>query len=300
MHPDALGAFDQIRRELCCQDPALEAKKPEIPEIAIAAASDTPSSAQATESVVKAGSQAILEKGPKPAGPKSEPIVPPATPAAEVQPATGEDPLAPLVVEGLATNEGLANADNDAKRYLKAIQQFTQEQANTPEKIQEALVQGDLPAAQRLLQALKMAADAIGATHVHKTTTTLSDACREGADPSDIESLWAELEKVLRELLVGLKPVVQAKEDKPAPARRLPAPPPVDLPQLRKAVNLIVPLLTDRDPGAKDCLEDNRSTFRSTFTPEGYVEFEQLVKSSDFEVALEQMKKAVRKQGISL
>jgi hypothetical protein len=105
---------------------------------------------------------------------------------------------------------------------------------------------------------------------------------------------------VLRELLAGLKPVVQAKEDKSTPARRLPAAPPVDLPQLRKAVNQIVPLLTDQDPGAKDCLKDNRSTFRSAFTPEGYVEFEQLVKSGNSDTALEQLKKAVRKQGIAL
>jgi sensor domain CHASE-containing protein len=111
----------------------------------------------------------------------------------------------------------------------------------------------------------------------------------------------AEIETVVAsELLVGPNTVAQAQEDKPAPARRLPAAPPVDLPQLRKAVNQIVPLLADQDPGAKDCLKDNRSTFRSVFTPEGYVEFEQLVKSSRFDNALEQLKKAARKHGIAL
>jgi sensor domain CHASE-containing protein len=119
------------------------------------------------------------------------------------------------------------------------------------------------------------------------------------ADPNAVASLLAELEQGLSELLVGLEPVVQAKE-RSTPARRLPATPPVDLPQLRKAVNQIVPLLTDQDPGAKDCLKDNRLTFRSAFTPEGYVEFEQLVKTSIFDTALEQLKKAVRKQGIAL
>jgi sensor domain CHASE-containing protein len=97
-----------------------------------------------------------------------------------------------------------------------------------------------------------------------------------------------------------LKPESKPKEDKPAPARRLPTPPPVNLPQLRKAVNEILPLLTDQDPGAKDCLKANRDAFRSAFSPEGYVEFEQFVKSADFAAALEHLRKAVRKQGISI
>jgi hypothetical protein len=80
----------------------------------------------------------------------------------------------------------------------------------------------------------------------------------------------------------------------------LPAAPPVDPAQLRKAVNLIVPLLAERDPGAKDCLRDNRKTFRSAFMPEAYVDFEQLVKDGNSEGALEQLKKAARKHGISL
>jgi hypothetical protein len=128
----------------------------------------------------------------------------------------------------------------------------------------------------------------------------LARACREPADPAIIESVWSELEKELRELAAALKPVVQPKEDKAAPARRLPAAPSVDSAQLRKTVNQMVPLLAERDPGAKDCLRDNRTTFRSAFAPEAYVDFEQLVKSDDADAALEHLKKAARKHGISL
>jgi sensor domain CHASE-containing protein len=83
------------------------------------------------------------------------------------------------------------------------------------------------------------------------------------------------------------------------PFHRLPPAPLVDPAQLRKAVSLILPLLAERDPGAKDCLRDNRKTFRSAFTPETYLEFEQLVKNGDFDAALEQLKKAARKHDIS-
>jgi hypothetical protein len=47
-------------------------------------------------------------------------------------------------------------------------------------------------------------------------------------------------------------------------------------------------------------LKANRATFRSAFTAEAYEEFEQCVKRSDFGAALEQLKKAAKKYGISL
>jgi hypothetical protein len=82
--------------------------------------------------------------------------------------------------------------------------------------------------------------------------------------------------------------------------RPLSAPPPVNPALLRKAVNQIRPLFEGKDPGARDCLKANRNAFRSAFTPEGYVEFEQSVKGSDFDAALEHLRKAARRHGISV
>lgn len=118
--------------------------------------------------------------------------------------------------------------------------------------------------------------------------------------PTSAASAPQELDKGVRDLVADLKPVLKPKEGKPAPARRMPAPPPVNPAQLRKAANEIVPLLADQDPGAKDCLKANRATFRSAFTVEAYEEFEQCVKTSDFGTALEQLKKAAKRHGISL
>jgi sensor domain CHASE-containing protein len=97
-------------------------------------------------------------------------------------------------------------------------------------------------------------------------------------------------------ILLAPKTAPKPKEEKPA--RPLPAPPPVDPAQLRKAVNLILPLFTGQDPGARDCLKANRSTFRSAFAPEAFVEFEQSVRSGDFAAALEHLKRVGRKHGI--
>jgi hypothetical protein len=67
---------------------------------------------------------------------------------------------------------------------------------------------------------------------------------------------------------------------------------------LRKAVSEILPLLTDQDPGANDCLKANDVVFRSAFLPDSYAEFEQLVEKGQFDGALELLKKVARKQGI--
>jgi HPt (histidine-containing phosphotransfer) domain-containing protein len=214
--------------------------------------------------------------------------------------ATTVAPLDLPIIEGLVATDGLARAGADPKLYFKALQHFVEQHAGASEKIREALLQGDLAAAGRMVRSLKTAAGEIGASAVESTAAALARAVREQPDPGEIESRWEEMEKVVRDLVADLKPVLKPKESKPAPARRLPAPPPVNPAQLRKAVNEILPLLADQDPGAKDCLKANRATFRSAFTSEAYEEFEQFVRRGDFGTALEQLKKATKKHGISL
>jgi sensor domain CHASE-containing protein len=79
----------------------------------------------------------------------------------------------------------------------------------------------------------------------------------------------------------------------------VPPPPPLRIPELRQAVHDIVPLLGDQDPGANDCLKANRDTFRSAFTSEVFVEFEKSIEGSKFTEALEQLRKAVKRHGLS-
>jgi sensor domain CHASE-containing protein/HPt (histidine-containing phosphotransfer) domain-containing protein len=204
------------------------------------------------------------------------------------------------VIEGLAATEGLARAGDNPKLYVKSLQHFVEQHTSAPEKIREALQQGDLAAAERMVQSLRTSASDIGASAVQSAAATMARTVHEPPDPVETESRWKELDKVVRDLVADLKPVLKPKEAKPAPARRMPAPPLVNPAQLRKAANEIVLLLAEQDPGAKDCLKANRTTFRSAFTAEAFEEFEQCVKTSDFGTALEQLKKAAKRYGISL
>jgi HPt (histidine-containing phosphotransfer) domain-containing protein len=204
------------------------------------------------------------------------------------------------VIEGLVATNGLGRTGSNPKLYFKALQRFVENQTGAPEKIREALLQGDSAAAGRLVQSLKTAAGDIGATTAQSAAAALARATREQADPGEIEAHWEEMAKVVRDLVSDLKHVLKPKEGKPAPARRPPPLPSVNPTQLRKAMNEIFPLLADQDPGAKDCLKANRATLRSAFSLEAYEEFEQFVKKGDFAEALEHLKRAAKKHGISL
>ena len=98
-------------------------------------------------------------------------------------------------------------------------------------------------------------------------------------------------------------PVIEglaAAEDESNPPAAARPPGPVNIPRLRKAVNEILPLLVDQDPGSKDCFKANRAVFRSAFSTEAFPEFERLVRESDLSAALEQLRKAVKRHGISV
>jgi len=204
-------------------------------------------------------------------------------------------------IKGLSAAEGLAWADGNSERFLKALRDFAQRQTGTGEKIRAALEQGDSAAAEHAARALKSAAGEIGAAPLAEIAAALARAIHERAEPGDLETAWSEVETSLHELVLELKAALNPKEETPraATARHLPAPPPLNPALFRRAVNLILPLLTDGDPGARDCLKDNRNTFRSGFTPEGYADFEQMVKQGDYGGALESLKKAAKKHGLA-
>jgi hypothetical protein len=115
-------------------------------------------------------------------------------------------------------------------------------------------------------------------------------------EPKGVESLFPP---PASHLVAELAPPVGSEEEKPAPPRLARPTAPVNPSQLRKAVSQILPLLAGQDPGARDCLADNRAVFQSAFAPEAYAQFEQCIKKRDFESAQEHLKKVVKRHGIN-
>ncbi len=202
-------------------------------------------------------------------------------------------------VPGLMVSEGLSLSDGDSDKYLKALQHFAEHQRKATGKIRDHMVQGDMPSAERVLNSLKVAAGEIGAMALRESAGKLDQAMHGESDPAEVEFQWLEVDKSLRDLLTGLKPMLEAAAEPPGSKKPSEHRAKVDVSQLRKAVNQILPLLTDNDPGAKDCFKDYRSVFRPAFTPEAYEEFEQAMKRNDFGPGLDLLKKAVKKHGIT-
>ncbi len=227
--------------------------------------------------------------------PVSEPTVESAIAAPEMV-APEKAPEAPAAAE----DEPPLPPAHDSKAQAKSLRRFVEEYSRAAEKIRDDLVQGDSAAALKTIEALREAADEVGTREVHSAASALARALRDQADPTAAEFLWVDLQKSLHDLTAGIKPAARPKSEKTKPSRPLPPAPPLDVAELRGAVGMIVPLLMDHDPGAKDCLKDNRDTFRSTFSPEGYVDFEEAVKGDDYGTALEHLRKATRKHGISV
>ncbi len=215
--------------------------------------------------------------------------------AAEAPETTADLP----VIEGLVTADGLAWAEGNHALYLERLRHFAEHQATAAVRIRNALERGEPEEAGRVARALKAESGEVGAIAINSAATALERAIHDRYEPGDIEVLWAEMENMLSTLLKDLKPVVRPREEKPAVTRAAHVPP-VNVAELRKAVGVIVPLLADRDPGAKDCWRDNRTTFRSAFSADGYTEFERSLKSGDYLEALEALKKAAKKHGITV
>lgn len=200
-------------------------------------------------------------------------------------------------IKGLDTTEGLQRAAGSRKVYFKRLRQFVENQPRTVEQVRDLLVQGDSANAIRITNALKESASELGAAGVQTAAADLDRAIREQLDPAEVELLWAILEEAVTGLVGDLKPALKSKEPKPAPKPAKP-PPPFDAAEFRRAFNEILPLLTDIDPGAKDCLKANHEPFRSAFSPEAFADFEHAVKAGEYAEALELLKKAARKHSI--
>jgi PAS domain S-box-containing protein len=263
-----------------------------VPQVtAPAAAADAPASPP-QETATKPVRRTPPRRREKETAPSQEP------PAESPAPLPVAADLGLPPIEGLRVEEGLQRLAGNQKLYLKLLRQFVEQQSRAAEHLRDLLVQGRSDDAAREAHNLKGVAGNLGAPAVQAAAAALERAIREPSDPAEIELLWAGLDRALSALMTDLKPALKPKEAK-ATAKPSKPPPPFEPAQFRKALNEILPLLTDSDPGAADCLEANRDAFRSAFAPDAFAEFESAAKAYQFDEALEQLKKAARRHGIS-
>ncbi|MES2688500.1 MAG: adenylate/guanylate cyclase domain-containing protein [Pseudomonadota bacterium] len=128
-----------------------------------------------------------------------------ASPAPVMDAAAGAaDPAWPASLAGLDLPLGLRRAMGMKPLYLSMLGRYRDGRRDTPAQLRQALDAGDLKTAELLSHSLRGVSAQIGATRVPADAQALEQAIHEGHSRPSLESLLAELESSLGELVAAL------------------------------------------------------------------------------------------------
>ncbi|HET6827721.1 MAG TPA: response regulator, partial [Ramlibacter sp.] len=111
----------------------------------------------------------------------------------------------PQGIEGLDTALGLSRMMNKKSLYLSMLRRFADTQRKAGTEIRVALMNGDLPLAERLAHTTKGVAGSVGATLVEKHAAAVEQGLKEQRPPEDVQTMLARLEAALDALAEGLE-----------------------------------------------------------------------------------------------
>jgi CheY-like chemotaxis protein len=129
----------------------------------------------------------------------AQPPVPPAPPQATPAPSGGQAPAIALA-DQLAAVERFGG---DLPLYDEVLRDFVRQEADTPQRIRDALANGDLATAQRTCHTLKGLAATIGATPLHEAAKALDTALRGGDTPEAWPAMADAVAQRMRELVAA-------------------------------------------------------------------------------------------------
>jgi signal transduction histidine kinase/CheY-like chemotaxis protein len=187
---------------------------------------------------------------------------------------------APLSIAGLDTTDGLSRVGGNRKLYVKILRQFVEQQAPAPERIADAVADGDHLLAERLAHTLKGVAGNIGAGGVQSAAAALERVIHDRSNAGEIERARQRVGAVLDPLAAAIQAALAtAGSDASTPA---PAASPASPARSREAAAQLAVLLSDSDPAAGEFIEANRGALSPLFDAAGWSEFETLVHGYDF------------------
>jgi two-component system sensor histidine kinase/response regulator len=128
-----------------------------------------------------------------------------AAPAAAASAAPADVGDLPQGIEGLDTALGLSRMMNKKPLYLAMLRRFAETQSKVATEIRVALMNGDLPLAERLAHTTKGVAGSVGATLVQKHAAAVEQGLKEQRPPEDVQTMLARLEAAMDALAEGLE-----------------------------------------------------------------------------------------------
>ena len=181
---------------------------------------------------------------------------------------------------GVDTQSGLARVGGKVSVYRKILRQFINSQADAPVRIRSALASGDRRSAEREAHTLKGVAGNIGADEVQAAAKGLEAAIREDAGT---ESLIAELEGVLGDLLEALTPVTDDPDTTEV------APVAGEAPDIVPQLDRLQGLLEDYDGAAVELVSEIESQVAHTQFARSLREIAERIDEFEFDEALERL-----------
>ncbi len=116
----------------------------------------------------------------------------------------------PTHLPGIDIEEGLERWMYDTDMYREILVHVYETESDRVDNIIKALSVGDIEKAQYIVHALKGVAGNISATHLYEAASILERALLEDTN-EDLESIVNDLEKALKEVILGLETLIENK-----------------------------------------------------------------------------------------
>ncbi len=147
--------------------------------------------------------------------PKAPPVDAPAVPWRQA--AGLDDGLRPLLrLAGLDVRGALRNMGQRVGPYRRVLQQFVQHYGDGVPALDWRAWRDDLESLRVAAHSLKGAASAIGAFEVVQATANLEEVIRNGMPAEAVRAAAERSQRLLRALVMGLKPIVTERRPEPA------------------------------------------------------------------------------------
>jgi CheY-like chemotaxis protein len=194
----------------------------------------------------------------------------------------------PDAIEGLDLVQGRARVLGNETLYRSLLRRFVESHADSPQRLERALAEGQFELAERLAHTAKSVAANIGARALANDAESLERALRERAPETVWRPLWQTYTDTLVALLAGLVPAVMLAQ--PAvPVPRIAEPPgtTIDAAQQAEAFARLQYLLRESDPEAGNWFDANASLLRHALEPGDFAGIKAALDAFDLDAALD-------------
>ncbi|MFZ9363383.1 MAG: response regulator [Arenimonas sp.] len=197
-----------------------------------------------------------------------------------------EDAFPDWRIDGLDTATGLRLMGGEPKLYMGMLRKFASNKADVAARIRDAMLAGDPGTAERLAHTLKGLCGSIGAVALQQQAALVETAIHTGKDSGMLKNAIDDLEGDIADLTTALLAHLSAEPLPEDPAE-------ADLSGLPAAVDRLGEMLSDADAESLDFFHSNQALFNAAW-PERYASIRDAIENFDFELALVEMRSAMK------